>query len=211
MEPPPSLIAQDQGGNAPATITFAPQADMEIVSASAVFNGASASGTFLACMSIYSDSGVLIGRWFPSQRFATGDSGEVTFSPFSGGSSDQGEVALQVIVLGVTQAVTTGDDAIEFGISDDMNGLRLVDADAMVTTVSSSGTPTVQLHNKTAGVDMLSTRITIDANEFTSYTAATPPVIDTANAGVSTGDRIRVDIDVAGTGTKGLIVFVAFA
>jgi hypothetical protein len=33
---------------------------------------------------------------------------------------------------------------------------------------------------------MLSTRITIDASEFTSYTAATAPVIDTTKDDVAT-------------------------
>ena len=51
---------------------------------------------------------------------------------------------------------------------------------------------------------MLTTKITIDASEFTSYTAAAAPVIDTGNDDVATGDLIAVDVDVAGTGAKGL-------
>jgi hypothetical protein len=35
-------------------------------------------------------------------------------------------------------------------------------------------------------------------------------VINTANDGVATGDRIMVDVDVAGTGTKGLVVTLTF-
>jgi hypothetical protein len=57
---------------------------------------------------------------------------------------------------------------------------------------------------------MLSTRITIDVSAFTSYTAAAPPVIDGANDDVATGDIIRIDVDVAGTGAKGLIVILTF-
>ena len=57
---------------------------------------------------------------------------------------------------------------------------------------------------------MLSTEITIDVSEFTSYTAATPPVIDTGHDGVATGDILRIDVDVAGTGAKGLIVVLTF-
>jgi hypothetical protein len=48
---------------------------------------------------------------------------------------------------------------------------------------------------------MLTTRITIDENEFDSATAATAPVIDGASDDVITADLIRVDVDVAGTGT----------
>jgi len=39
---------------------------------------------------------------------------------------------------------------------------------------------------------------------------ATPPVIDAANDDVATGDLIAVDVDVAGTGTKGLGVILSF-
>lgn len=59
-------------------------------------------------------------------------------------------------------------------------------------------------------VDMLSTPITIDANEYDSKDAATQPVINTANDDLATGDVIRIDVDVAGTGTKGLNVSLSF-
>ena len=59
-------------------------------------------------------------------------------------------------------------------------------------------------------VDMLSTRITVDANEKTSYTAAAAPVINASNDDVATGDILRVDVDVAGTGAKGLMILLTF-
>lgn len=102
----------------------------------------------------------------------------------------------------------TGDGRAYFCVPSPYNGLNLIDADAFVTTVSSSGTPTVQIRNVTQAADMLTTRITIDASEFTSYTAATPPVIDAANDDVATGDIIAIDVDVAGTGAKGLGVIL---
>jgi hypothetical protein len=106
--------------------------------------------------------------------------------------------------------VTTGDAAAVFLVPDELNGLNLVDADAAVVTVSSSGTPTVQVRNITQAADMLSTRITIDINENTSYTAAAAPVIDTGNDDVATGDLLAIDVDTAGTGTKGLLVYLEF-
>lgn len=117
---------------------------------------------------------------------------------------------LFIKVFSDTGTVTTGDGKFIFACSDDMDGMDLVDADAYVTTVSSSGTPTIQIRNVTQTADMLSTRITIDASEFTSYTAATPPVIDTGNDDVAMGDRIAIDVDVAGTGAKGLGVILTF-
>jgi hypothetical protein len=121
------------------------------------------------------------------------------------------EKVLQLKIIDDTTTLTTGDAKLIFACDDSMNGLNLVDADAFVTTVSSSGLPTVQIRNVTDSVDMLSTKISIDASEFTSYTAATAPVIDGAHDDVATGDLISVDVDVAGTGAKGLGVILSFA
>lgn len=123
------------------------------------------------------------------------------------------DIILQVKVFvdtGSGSDVTTGDGKLIIIASDDMSGMNLVDADAYVTTVSSSGLVTVQIRNITQAADMLTTKITIDANEFSSYFAATPPVIDAANDDVATGDRLAIDVDVAGTGAKGLGVVLSF-
>lgn len=117
---------------------------------------------------------------------------------------------VQIKVFDDLTTLSTGDGKVIFCVPSKYNGLNLVDADAYVTTNSSSGTPTVQIRNVTQAADMLSTRITIDANESTSYTAAAAPVIDTNNDDVATGDLIAVDVDVAGTGAKGLGVILQF-
>ena len=120
----------------------------------------------------------------------------------------------RVVQIAVTDpggsALTTGDGKFYYWVPPELNGMNLVDADAMVGTVSSSGTPTIQIRNVTDTADMLSTRITIDANENTSYTAATAPVINAATDDVATGDQLAIDVDVAGTGTKGLSVVLTF-
>lgn len=74
-----------------------------------------------------------------------------------------------------------------------------------VNTVSSSGLVTVDINEGAgAGTSILSTKLSIDATEFTSTTAATPAVIsDTALADDA---QITFDIDAAGTGAKGLKV-----
>lgn len=125
-------------------------------------------------------------------------------------SAPAGSGQFDIKIVSDTQAVATGDGKFIFAIPADLNGSSLISAEAYVTTVSSSGTPTVQIRNVTDAVDMLSTRVTIDVSEFTSYTAAAPSVVNTANAGVTTGDRIAVDVDVAGTGAKGLGVILEF-
>lgn len=111
-----------------------------------------------------------------------------------------------------TTPSATGDGKVHFMIPPELNGMNLVDADGVVTTVSSSGTPTFAIRRERSGsaVDMLSTNITIDANEKTSYTAATAPVINASNDDVATGDIIYVDLDVVGTGAKGHGVVLSF-
>lgn len=113
-------------------------------------------------------------------------------------------------VIANDTALTTGDGKMYFTVPPLLNGMNLVDADAMVITASTSGLPTIQIRNVTDGVDMLSTPITIDANENNSYTASTQPVIDTDNDDLDTADVLRIDVDGAGTGTKGLQVVLTF-
>jgi hypothetical protein len=91
-----------------------------------------------------------------------------------------------------------------------LNGLNLTAVSAGVSTVSTSGLPTVMIRNITDSQDMLSTAITIDANEFHSSTAATAAVINASYDDVATGDRIGINVTTAGTGTKGLQVDLTF-
>lgn len=106
--------------------------------------------------------------------------------------------------------IAVGDGAADYRVPSTVNGYNLIAVAAAVTTTSSSGIPTVQLHNVTQAADMLSTKLTIDAGETDSSTAATPAVIDTGNDDVATADLLRIDIDVAGTGTRGLMVELQF-
>ena len=120
---------------------------------------------------------------------------------------DTHPVGIQVFAHGAT--VTTGDGKAYLTIPTEFNGMVLTDAQASVSTQSTAGVATIQIHNLTVGVDMLSTRITIDQNEYTSYSAATASVVNAANDDVSTGNLIRIDVDVAGNG-EGLAVILTF-
>lgn len=115
-----------------------------------------------------------------------------------------------IVVLSNDTALEVGDGIFTFTVPLAINGYILTDCDIAVYTVSSSGLPTVQIHNLTDAVDMLTTEITIDEGEYNSYTAATQPVIDTDHDDVATGDRLRIDVDVAGTDTEGLDVILVF-
>lgn len=101
-----------------------------------------------------------------------------------------------VAISDETTAITTGTAKITFRMP---FAMTLTTVRASLTTASSSGTPTFDINE--SGSTILSTKLTIDANELTSTTAATPPVISDAN--LADDAEITIDIDVAGTGAKG--------
>jgi len=114
-------------------------------------------------------------------------------------------------------ALATGDGLASIDIDSTLNGMNLVAIRAAVTTVSSSGAPLFQVRRSRRSsatartiVDMLSTGVSVDANEFESADAATAAVINTSNDDVQTGDALLFDCDTAGTGTKGAKLLLTF-
>lgn len=73
---------------------------------------------------------------------------------------------------------------------------------ASLLTAASSGTVTADINKN--GSTILSTKLTVDALEKTSLTAAVPAVLTSTTLAVD--DEITIDIDVAGTGARGLIL-----
>jgi hypothetical protein len=100
-----------------------------------------------------------------------------------------------------TTAITTGTAKVTFRMP---YAFTLTDCRASVNTVSSSGLPTVNI--KESGVTIFSTKLTIDASEKTSTTAATPYVF--SDTSLADDAEMTIDIDVAGTGAKGLKVIL---
>jgi len=107
----------------------------------------------------------------------------------------------------IARIVSTGDGKFIFAIPQDLDGCELVHAAGYVTV---AGAVTVQVRNITQAYDFLSTRITVDSGEFSSYTAVTEPVI-TPDQLVATGDRIAIDVDAADGTAEGLGVILMFA
>jgi len=93
-----------------------------------------------------------------------------------------------------------------------MNGLYLYSIGGHVYTAGAGSTTDIQLHNLTTALDLLSTKLTIDAGETDSSTAATPAVINTSVNGVSTATVLRIDVDqiASGTAAKGLEIRMEF-
>lgn len=78
----PVLIAGIAGGPAPLTYVVPPGLAFKPTALSAVFNGASATSPYLACLSFYTQDGKLMARTFPETPVPIGGSAEVTYSPF---------------------------------------------------------------------------------------------------------------------------------
>lgn len=103
-----------------------------------------------------------------------------------------------------TTAITTGTNKATMVFPYD---ITVTGVGASLNTVSSSGTPTVDI-NESGTTIMAVNKIVIDANEKTTLTAATAPVVsDTA---IAAGNEVGFDIDVAGTGAKGLKVWIKY-
>lgn len=106
-----------------------------------------------------------------------------------------------------TTAITTGTNKATMSLP---YAFRVVGVYATLNTVSSSGTPTVDIND--GGTTILSTKIVIDVSEKTGGsagyqgTAAGAAVI--SDPDIAAFAEIGFDIDVAGTGAKGLKAFI---
>ena len=115
----------------------------------------------------------------------------------------------------------TGGEFIEYALSDETTDITAGTAKftvrapfavtvtavrASLTTESSSGIPTVDINE--GGTTILSTKLTVDASEKTSTTAATAAVI--SDSAIADDAEITFDVDVAGTGAKGLKVRIYY-
>jgi len=79
----PEIVTRDEVTTLPGGYALPGGSDMNVACISATFDGSGAGGQFLACCSIFSQTGHLIGRFPAPQVFAAGDSGEVTFAPLA--------------------------------------------------------------------------------------------------------------------------------
>ncbi len=122
--------------------------------------------------------------------------GTVYATAFSGAP-----VAIGFAISDETTAITTGTAKITFRMP---FAMTVTSVRASLNTVSSSGTPTFDI--KESGTTIFSTKVTIDANELTSQTAATPAVL--SDTSLADDAEMTVNIDTAGTGAKGAKIWI---
>src|SRR3990167_2261966 len=145
----------------------------------------------------------------------------ITPDALAGSVLGQSEVQLEAIPSATTITVGDGKAYFHIATASKLIGMNLIGVVAAVeTAVSSSGAITVDIArcaavatgNPCSGTvaDVLSTNLTIDANEDSSDTAATAAVIDGTVDDVIADQTWRVDVDGAGTGAAGLLVTLIF-
>jgi len=107
-----------------------------------------------------------------------------------------------------------GDGITAVTIPATFNELYLYSIGGHVYTAGTGATTDVQLHNLTTAVDLLTTKLTIDAGETDSSTAAIPVVINSSGVTnrVYTATVLRIDIDqiASGSAAKGLEIRMEF-
>lgn len=109
---------------------------------------------------------------------------------------------IAVAVSDETTALTTGAAKVTFRMP---QAATVTQVRSSLTTASSSGLVTVDINED--GVSILSTKLSIDSGEKSSSSAATAVVMsDTA---IAADSEITIDIDAAGTGAKGLKVYLS--
>lgn len=118
-----------------------------------------------------------------------------------GATGPPARVAVGGALSDESTSLTTGTAKLTFRLPYNFD---LDDVITNINTVSSSGLVTVDVN--VSGSTILSTKCSIDQGEKTSVTAATPRVM--SRTALDNDEEVTVDIDAAGTGAKGLKVWL---
>lgn len=130
----------------------------------------------------------------------TTDTKEVFIGTGAGNVQIKTVDALQVALSDETTALTVGTGKFSFRVPYACKFYKI--PRISLGTASTSGVVTVDINKN--GTSIFSTLLTIDINEKTSVTAAVPCVLTKSPTTFADDDEVTFDIDVAGTGAKGL-------
>jgi len=129
----------------------------------------------------------------------TADSGETLGMKWAALPAES--AVLAVAVSDETTAITTGTAKVTFRMP---FAMTVTAVRASLSEASTSGTPTFDINE--GGSSILGTKLSIDANEKTSTTAASAATI--TDSALADDAEITIDIDTAGTGAKGAKVYI---
>jgi hypothetical protein len=132
----------------------------------------------------------------------------------SDATSKAGRRTVILKVYNEASAIASGDGKMYFTCPATLNGMNLVSVGGHLYTAATSGVVQVQIENVTSAADMLSAAKLLewDATEKDTATAAASSVavINTGADNVLTGEEIRINIDAAASGAKGMEIRLTF-
>ena len=138
----------------------------------------------------------------------TGTDATRAMSPDAFAASNPGVRLVSIPCFAPGTDCATGDGKAFFGITEELNGMNLVSARALVFTAGTTNSMTIAVYNITDSVDMLSTLLTVATTAVWDDENA---VIDTTKDDVVTEDRLRIDVDTLHTTkAQGLVVVLGF-
>jgi len=123
--------------------------------------------------------------------------------------SDSDTKDFSIRILGHSQDLVVADGLSYFHVPSFLNGYTIVNLDASVDTASSSGNISLQIYSIDDSSDILTTPITIEAENLDSYDSEVDSVIDTTKNSFITGNVFRIDCNGAGTDAKGLVLHIS--
>jgi hypothetical protein len=132
------------------------------------------------------------------------DSGETTGLKWSDPENLKHAVALEIAASDETTALTVADDKVTFRMPYAMTlnaGIAGVRA-SLTTAGTTSGVTTIDIEQ--GGVSILSTLLTIDYGDLTSYSASTAVVVDTVALTDNSVMTVNVDVLSGGATESGL-------
>lgn len=94
-----------------------------------------------------------------------------------------------------------------YPVGQKLDGWNLYHVAGFLTTPSSVEAVTIQIYSLRYGIDILTTPITIDANEISSYTSGTTATVNPLYSEVQKGEILKPRVVEPGTGAKGLFIY----
>ena len=186
------LLIGGTSGPAVATLTAGAGIDITVGDGTIEIDGETASST---------NAGIV--ELATTAETNTGSDTDRVVTPDGLAGSVHGEKVVQMVVVGFTTALTTGNGKFYFHVPSTLNGMNIVDVHAEVISAPAGSTIIIQLRNVTHSADILSTLLTIDTSETGSDSADIPVVINTSEDDLATNDLIAIDIDQVGSSTAG--------
>lgn len=136
-----------------------------------------------------------------AELYATDAAGAAAFAAITAALAIKPLEVIPIALSDEATSITTGTAKVTMRMP---YAFTLTAVKASLSTASSSGIPTFDINE--GGASILSTKLTIDATEKTSATAATAAVI--SDTTLAADAEITFDIDVAGTGAKGAKIYL---